>query len=60
MFCLPESCQQRSIDVLAAKSGHPMEGCTLGWVFILLEQEMQEFGALGILSYYFLWLEHAQ
>ena len=37
-----------------AKSGHPMEGYTLGWVFIWLEQEMQEFGTLGMLSDYFL------
>ena len=31
-----------------------MEGCTLGRVFIVLEQEMQEFGELGMLSNYFL------
>ena len=31
-----------------------MEGCTLGGVFIVLEQEMQEFGRLGMLSNYFL------
>ena len=42
------------------KSGHPMEGCTLGKVFIVLEQEMQEFGGLGMLSGHFLWPEHAQ
>ena len=32
-----------------------MEGCTLVEVFIVLEQEMQEFGRLGMLSNYFLW-----
>ena len=37
-----------------------MEGCTLGGVFIVLEQEMQEFGGLGMLSNYFLWSGHAQ
>ena len=37
-----------------------MEGCTLGGVFIVLEQEMQEFGRLGMLSNYFLWSGHAQ
>ena len=31
-----------------------MEGCTLGKVFIVFEQEMQEFGGLGMLSVYFL------
>ena len=31
-----------------------MEGCTLGMVFIVLEQEMQEFGRLDMLSDYFL------
>ena len=42
------------------KSEHPMEGCTLGGVFIVLEQEMQEFGRLSMLSDYFLWSGHAQ
>ena len=37
-----------------AKSGHPMEGCTLSRVFIVKEQEMQEFGRLSMLSEYFL------
>ena len=37
-----------------------MEGYTLVGVFIVLEQEMQEFGRLSMLSYYFLWSEHAQ
>ena len=37
-----------------------MEGCTLGGVFIVLEQEMQEFGRLGMLSNFFLWSGHAQ
>ena len=37
-----------------------MEGCTLVEVFIVLEQEMQEFGRLGMLSNYFLWTGHAQ
>ena len=37
-----------------------MEGCTLVGVFIVLEQEMQEFGGLGMLSNYFLWSGHAQ
>ena len=46
--------------MLAVKSGHRMEGCTLGWAFIGLEQEMQEFGTLGMLSIYFLCSEHAQ
>ena len=29
-------------------------------VFIVLEQEMQEFGRMGMLSDYFLWSGHAQ
>ena len=37
-----------------------MEGCTLVGVFIALEQEMQEFGRLGMLRKYFLWSGHAQ
>ena len=37
-----------------------MEGCTLDGVFIVLEQEMQEFGGLSMLSNYFLWSRHAQ
>ena len=37
-----------------AKSGHPMEGCTLGGAFIGFKQEMQGFGILGMLSDYFL------
>ena len=37
-----------------AKSGHPMEGCTLGGVFRAKEQEMQEFGRLSMLNGYFL------
>ena len=37
-----------------------MEGCTLGRVFIVLEQEMQEFGRLGMLSDYSLRSVHAQ
>ena len=37
-----------------------MEGCTLVGVFITLEQEMQEFGELSMLSDYFLWSGHAQ
>ena len=37
-----------------AKSGHPMEGCTLSGVFIVKEQKMQEFGRLSMLSDYFL------
>ena len=37
-----------------------MEGCTLGGVFIALEQEMQEFGRLSMLSDYLLWSGHAQ
>ena len=37
-----------------AKSGHPMEGCTLIRVFIVKEQEMQEFGELSMRSDYFL------
>ena len=37
-----------------AKSGHPMEGCTLVELFIVFKQEMQGFGALGMLSDYFL------
>ena len=37
-----------------------MEGCTLVGVFIALEQEMQEFGRLSMLSDYFLWSGHAQ
>ena len=43
-----------------AKSGHPMEGCTLGGAFIVFGQEMQEFGTLGKLSAYFLCSEYAQ
>ena len=43
-----------------AKSGHPTEGCTLGWLFIVFGQEMLEFGTLIMLSGYFLWLGHAQ
>ena len=37
-----------------------MEGCTLVGVFIVLEQEMQEFGRLGLLRKYFLWSGHAE
>ena len=37
-----------------AKSGHPIPGCTLSKVFIVKEQEMQEFGRLSMLSDYFL------
>ena len=37
-----------------AKSGHPMQGCTLAELFIVFNQEMQGFGALGMLSDYFL------
>ena len=37
-----------------------MEECTLVGVFIVLEQEMQEFGGLSMLSDYFLWSGHAQ
>ena len=37
-----------------AKSGHPMEGCTLGGAFIVFKQVMQGFGVLGMLSDYFL------
>ena len=37
-----------------AKSGHPIPGCTLSEVFIVKEQEMQEFGGLSMLSDYFL------
>ena len=37
-----------------------MEGYTLVGVFIVLEQEMQEFGRLGMLRNYFLWSGHAQ
>ena len=37
-----------------------MEGCTLVGVFIVLEQQMQEFGRLSMLSDYFLWSGHAQ
>ena len=37
-----------------------MEECTLVGVFIVLEQEMQEFGRLSMLSDYFLWSGHAQ
>ena len=37
-----------------------MEGCTWGGVFILFEQEMQEFGTLGMISGHFLCIEHAQ
>ena len=44
----------------ATKSEHPMEGCTLVGVFRVLEQEMQEFGGLSMLSDYFLWSGHAQ
>ena len=37
-----------------AKSGYPIEGCTLSRVFIVKEQEMQKFGGLSMLSEYFL------
>ena len=37
-----------------AKSGHPIEGCTLGGAFIVFKLEMQKFGVLGMLSDYFL------
>ena len=37
-----------------AMLGHPMEGCTFGGAFILFRQEMQGFGALGMLNDYFL------
>ena len=37
-----------------------MEGCTLDGIFIVLEQEMQEFGRLSMLSDYFSWSGHAQ
>ena len=37
-----------------AKSGHPVEGCTLAELFIVFKQEMQGFGILGMLSDYFL------
>ena len=37
-----------------------MEGCNLVRVFIVLGQEMQEFGGLGMLRKYFLWSGHAQ
>ena len=36
-----------------AKSGHPIEGCTLAELFIVFKQEMQGFGILGMLSDYF-------
>ena len=36
-----------------------MEGCTLSGAFIWFEQEMQEFGTLGMFSGYFLFTEHA-
>ena len=37
-------------DVRSSKSGHPIEGCTLGGAFIWFGQEMQEFGTLGMQS----------
>ena len=37
-----------------AMLGHPIEGCTFGGAFILFRQEMQGFGALGMLNDYFL------
>ena len=33
-----------------AKSGHPMEGYTLGGAFIVFKQVMQGFDVLGMLS----------
>ena len=60
MFYLPESCQHMELVFSVTKSEHPMEECTLGGVFIVLEQEMQEFGRLSMLSDYFLCSGHAQ
>ena len=37
-----------------------MEGCTLGGVFIVFQQEIQQFGRLSMLSSYFMWSGHAQ
>ena len=54
MFHLPERCQQYEMCFTVPKSGHPMEGCTLAELFIVFKQEMQGFGALGMLSDYFL------
>ena len=50
MFYLPESCQCTELVFALAKSGHPIPGCTLSEVFIVKEQEMQEFGRLSMLS----------
>ena len=50
---IPESCQHMEY-VFSLQSRHPIKGCNLGGVFIVLEQKMQEFGRLGMLSNYFL------
>ena len=48
------------LDVCSSKSGHPMEGCTLGGAFIWFGQDMQEFGTLSMLRANLLFTKHAQ
>ena len=49
MFYLPESCQHMELVFALAKSGHPYGRMhSERGVFIVKEQEMQEFGRLSM------------